>query len=370
MTLCFSFRCDVIQSRFFWLTVLVLSVYLLYLLSPILTPFLMAAILAYLGDPLADRLEARNMPRMWAVTTVFAVLILIAALIILVLIPAIDRQLSGVIQNIPHYLDWLREHIAPSLQTLLNISPDELNGETVQSSLQQHIGTASSLVRSIIGSLKGPAGLIITWLTYLFLVPVITFYLLRDWDILVAKINQLIPRQYQPTVATLARQSDAVLGGFLRGQLLVMTCLGIIYAIGLRLVGLDMAILIGLFAGLVSFVPYLGLIVGITIAGIMALIQFQDWVHLIGVVAVFVVAQILEGTILTPKLVGDRTGLHPVAVLFSVLAGGQLFGFMGVLLALPVAAVINVFLGHFKTHYLESPIYHTPNPNSQTPEGE
>ena len=202
-----------------------------------------------------------------------------------------------------------------------------------------------------------PAGFVLTMLTYLFMIPVITFYLLRDWDVFMAKIRELIPRSKVDMVVELAERSDEVLGGFLRGQMLVMVGLGIIYSIGLSLVGLDMAIVVGMFAGLVSFVPYLGLIVGILIAGIMAIFQFHDWAHPFAVVMVFVVGQMVEGMVLTPKFVGDRIGLHPVAVLFAVLAGGQLFGFIGILLALPAAAVFNVFLAYFKNHYLLSDVY-------------
>lgn len=342
-------------SRFFWLAVLVLSAYLLYVLSPILTPFLLAAILAYLGDPLADRLEALKFPRLWAVVTVFASLIAGLALIILVLIPTIDDQIRQIIARMPDYLHWFHVHIAPSLPSLLDIDTRDI--ASLQKTLSEHIGSVSHIANRLIGSLKGPAGLIITWITYIFLIPVVTFYLLRDWDVMIAKIQELIPRQYRATVSELVRRCDTVLGGFLRGQLLVMAGLGIIYTIGLGIVGLEMAVMIGLFAGFVSFVPYLGLIVGIVVAGVMALIQFQDWLHPLGVVVVFLTAQLIEGTILTPKLVGDRTGLHPVAVLFAVLAGGQLFGFMGILLALPAAAVINVFLGYCKEHYLGSELY-------------
>ncbi len=344
-------------SRFFWLAVVILSGYLLYALSPILTPFLFAAILAYLGDPLADRLEALKFPRLWAVMTVFASFIIGFALIILVLIPTLDKQIGQIIARMPDYLSWFRAHIAPSLPNLLDINTDTLDIESLQKTLRAHIGGVSHIANRLIGSLKGPAGLIITWITYLFLIPVVTFYLLRDWDIMIAKIEELIPHQYRATVNELARRSDGVLGGFLRGQLLVMLALGILYAIGLSLVGLEMAIMIGLFAGFVSFVPYLGLIVGVVLAGTMSLMQFQDWLHPLEVFIVFLVAQVIEGTLLTPKLVGDRTGLHPVTVLFAVLAGGQLFGFMGILLALPAAAVINVFLGYCKEHYLSSEIY-------------
>ncbi|UJF23719.1 AI-2E family transporter [Suttonella sp. R2A3] len=346
------------DSRLFlWLVVVFAIGWLLFKLSPILTPFLMAALIAYLGDPLADRLEARKIPRAMAVTIVFASFFIGIALIILVLIPTLDSQVSRLAQNVPDYFSWAREQIGPMMEKYLSIDPATFNLEGVQKALKENLGDTSSFLKKLIAGLAKPANFIVTWGTYLFLIPVVAFYLLRDWDILLAKINDLIPRSKQDMVKELASRCDYVLGGFLRGQVLVMLALGVLYAVGLSVLGLDLAIIIGLFAGLVSFVPYLGLIVGILIAGLMAIIQFQDWVHPLGVVIIFTLAQMIEGTILTPKFVGERTGLHPVAVLFSVLAGGQLFGFLGILLALPIAAMINVFLGYFKEHYLQSELY-------------
>jgi predicted PurR-regulated permease PerM len=182
----------------------------------------------------------------------------------------------------------------------------------------------------------------------------VAFYLLRDWNDMAARVHGLFPRPVQPRVAQLARESDEVLGAFLRGQLLVMLALAIIYSAGLWILGLDLALPIGLVAGFVSFVPYLGFIVGLAAASVAAIFQFQDAWMLMWVGAVFGFGQILEGTLITPKLVGDRIGLHPVAVIFAVLAGGQLFGFFGVLLALPAAAVMVVWLRHLHGGFIRS----------------
>jgi predicted PurR-regulated permease PerM len=195
------------------------------------------------------------------------------------------------------------------------------------------------------------------WVSFLLLVPVVTFYLLRDWDALVANVNALLPRPLEPRVSMIAREIDAVLAEFLRGQLTVMAVLVIVYVLGLWAVGLDLAFVVGVIAGLVSFVPYLGIIVGVLLAGIASLLQFGDTWHLFGVVAVFTVGQVLEGMVLSPLLVGDRIGLHPVAVIFAVMAGGQLFGFFGVLLALPVAAAVVVLLRHSHDEYRRSSLY-------------
>ncbi len=200
------------------------------------------------------------------------------------------------------------------------------------------------------------------WLTNLVLVPVVAFYLLRDWDRLVATIDRMLPRSIQPTIAHLARESDAILGAFVRGQLLVMLALGAFYGAGLAVVGLNVGPLIGMVAGLLSFVPYLGFIIGFVAAIIAALVQFGDWAHVLAVCGVFVVGQLLEGYVLVPKLVGDKIGLHPVAVIFAVMAGGYLFGFLGVLLALPAASVIMVLLRYLLERYRLSELYNEEGP--------
>jgi len=198
---------------------------------------------------------------------------------------------------------------------------------------------------------------VLSWLMNLLLIPVVTFYLLRDWDTMVRQINDLLPRRYAPAAARLATEADEVLSAFLRGQFTVMLALGAIYSVGLWLVDLDLALLIGLFAGLVSFIPYMGATVGVVSASVAAIAQFGDLWSVVPVLIVFAVGQTLEGTVLTPKLVGDRIGLHPVAVIFAVLAGGQLFGFLGVLLALPVASVAMVLMRHVHDRYLDSQLY-------------
>ena len=337
------------SNALFGLALLLFAGFLFYLLAPVLTPFFLATLLAYLGDPLVDRLQRWRLSRTTAVVTVFCGIFLFFALIVLVVIPAIGGQIDRVVGKLPNYGQWLQQSALPRLADII-------------AAIKDNLGSSATLLKNVLAKVTGSANWIISFVSYLVLVPVITFYMLRDWDAMVAKTAELVPRKAIGTVTLLVRRSDDVLGGFLRGQLLVMSGLGLIYAVGLTALGLDMAIAIGIFAGLVSFVPYLGLIVGMALAGGMALLQFQDVSHLVGVVAVFCIAQAIEGMVLTPKFVGDRIGLHPVAVLFAVLAGGQLFGFMGVLLALPAAAVINVFLGYCKQHYLQSDVYADDDP--------
>jgi predicted PurR-regulated permease PerM len=199
--------------------------------------------------------------------------------------------------------------------------------------------------------------IVLQWLVNLILVPVLTFYLLRDWDLLVVRFREILPRRYATKCIELSLECDEMLAAFLRGQVMVMLALATIYTIGLTIIGLELALLVGVIAGIVSFVPYLGLIVGIGLAAAAAFFQFHEWFPVLMVIGVFGIAQAIEAVVLTPRFVGERIGLHPVAVIFSVLAGGQLFGFTGVLLALPVAAVIMVLLRHAHQHYLTSQMY-------------
>ena len=198
---------------------------------------------------------------------------------------------------------------------------------------------------------------LVAFVANLVLVPVVTFYLLRDWDVLVARVGTLIPRAYYGKIRELAQECHEILGAFIRGQLLVMLALGILYSVGLMLIGVRLGLLIGMLAGLASIVPYMGFVVGIVAALIAAFIQFHDVMHIVLVLVVFGIGQMIEGMVLTPLLVGDRIGLHPVAVIFAILAGGQLFGFIGILIALPVAAVIMVLLRHIHDFYKGSSLY-------------
>ena len=327
--------------------------YLIYLLAPVLMPFAVAGMLAYLGDPLADRLERLGLGRTLAVTIVFVVIVLFTVGALLLLIPLISRQVDNLIQNLPSYGAWIRDTAVPWVQAKLRLDPHTFDTGRVLDAVKEHIGS----IGSVIGKLSRSGVGVLMWMTNLVLIPVVAFYLLRDWDRLVAWIDAMLPRSIEPTAAHLARESDKVLGAFVRGQLLVMLALGIFYGAGLALVGLSVGPLIGMIAGLLSFVPYLGFIIGFGAAVIAVLVQYGDWAHLLLVCGVFVIGQLLEGYVLVPKLVGDKIGLHPVAVIFAVLAGGYLFGFLGVLLALPAASVILVLLRYLTERYRLSELY-------------
>jgi len=220
---------------------------------------------------------------------------------------------------------------------------------------------SGSVSESLITSVSNSGAVIVGWLMNLVLIPVITFYLLRDWDDLMVKIHDLFPRRFAKIVTKLAGEANDVLGAFLRGQFYVMLILSCIYSVGLWLIGLELAVLIGIMAGLISFVPYAGVMVGIVTAGLAGLLQFQNATHVVPILMVFLVGHGMESMFLTPWLVGNKIGLHPVAVIFAVLAGGQLFGFLGVLLALPAASVVMVLLRHIHERYTESRFYSISN---------
>lgn len=345
------------SQKWLLLGVLVFGGWLIYLLAPVLTPFLISALLAYLGDPLVDRLEARKFSRTLGVVVVFTIMTLLFLILLLVMIPLLEKQISILIEKVPQWIDWFQQSVLPGIASYAGFETPSLDTSAFKRALMGNWQSLSGALGEMFGKLTHSGLVVVNWLAFLLLIPVVTFYLLRDWDILVAKVNDLLPRRIEGIVTRLAKECDAVLAEFFRGQLSVMLALAIIYTLGLMIVGLDLAFLIGILAGLVSFVPYLGFVVGIVVAGIAAVMQFHDAIHLLYVAVVFGIGQALEGMVLSPLLVGDRIGLHPVAVIFAVMAGGQLFGFFGVLLALPVAAMIVVILRHWQEIYKVSDFY-------------
>jgi predicted PurR-regulated permease PerM len=342
-----------------WMIAIALTGWLLWLLAPVLTPFVAAALLAYIGDPLADRLQKLKLPRAVAVATVFLLTFAGIGLLVLLVLPLIKTQVSALLAALPDIVSQAEQVWLPRLTEFFDIETDENIG--LGAFVSRYSDMAGSWGGAMLLSLSRSGGALATAVISLFLIPILTFYLLRDWDPILRKIGALIPGQQRETVFRLARETDDVLGAFLRGQIMVMFALAVIYALGLSLVGLKFAIAIGVVAGLVSFVPYLGFVFGIVLAGLTVVLEPDPLLHLAGVIATFSVAQMIEGSFLTPKLVGDRIGLHPVIVIFAVAAGGQLFGFFGILLALPAAAVLSVLVRFAYIKYLAE------HPDSQAP---
>lgn len=341
----------VAQDRLYNLIGVFLIGWLLFKLSPILTPFIAAALLAYIGDPLVDKLETYRIRRTLAVVIVFFGLTILLILLVLMLGPMIKSQISAFTQKLPSYIEALETGLLPKVAGWLGLSSE--GGFGWSQVVSEYGDKLGELGTKLVGTLTKSGANIIGAVFTIALTPILAFYLLRDWDLLVARVGALIPRRYQEKTFLIAKESDQALGSFLRGQMMVMIGLAVIYSIGLSMLGLDNAIAIGVLSGLVSFVPYLGFIVGIFLAGITAFAQGGGLLLLAGVVLVFAVGQAIEGTVLTPKLVGESIGLHPVVVIFAVMAGGQLFGFFGVLLALPAAAVLSVFVRHFYADFIE-----------------
>ena len=360
------------SKQWFILALTVAGFWLIHLLAPVITPFVISAALAFLGDPLADRLQRLHVGkwkvgRSLAVILVFILMTAALAVLLLIVIPLLRDQIEHLVRKAPEILDWLAATALPWVQDRLGLSDFAFSTQTVTDAFKSYWKELSSALLTVIGGLSRGGSAFMGWVMNLVLIPVVTFYLLRDWDVLVEGIRTLLPRKIEPVVSSLAKEIEEVLGAFMRGQLMVMLALGVIYAVGLWLVGLDLAFIIGMIAGLLSIVPYLGTAVGVIAAVIAALFQFQDVLHTVLVLVVFAAGQSLEGMVLTPRLVGDRVGLHPVAVIFAVLAGGQLFGFLGILLALPVASALNVLVRHLHLRYTSSPMYNDAPPATEIP---
>lgn len=343
-------------SQFFWLIPLGAALWLLYLLSPILAPFMFGIILAYIFNPVVDWLEKRRIPR--SIGAVVALLLLIGAFagLVLIIAPLVQRETQLFIAHVPGYLDWIKQHAAPWLQTHFGIDT-AIDADEIKSYLADHLQNAKDIAARLLPSLKSGGLVVIGLVANLLLVPVVVFYVLRDWNGMMIRLENLLPRRWHAPTTQIVREIDTVLSEFLRGQLSVMLVMSIYYVTALHFAGLEFALPIGLVTGLLVFIPYLGISVGIILALIATLMQFQGFSGLFPVMIAFGIGQVLEGTLITPFLVGERIGLHPVVVIFALLAFSQLFGFFGVLLALPASAALLVGLRHLRSHYLDSEFY-------------
>lgn len=336
--------------------------WLVYLLAPVITPFAISAVLAYLGDPLVDRLEKVSLGR-WklgrtmAVSIVFVLMLSILTIVLLIVVPLLMEQIRTLIHLLPRWIEWFSTTALPWLAGKLGFELKDFDSAHFSQVFKDYWREISSAAFTVMDYVSRGGMAVAALVTNLILIPVVTFYLLRDWDPLIRATRDLLPRNMEAEISRMLTDMDEVLGAFFRGQLMVMLALGLIYSIGLSLVGVELGVLIGMGAGLLSIVPYLGSIIGVLVASGAAIFQFQDAFHLLMVLLVFGVGQTAEGMYLTPKLVGDQIGLHPVTVIFAVLAGGQLFGFLGILLALPVAAALNVLVRNMLQKYRQSELY-------------
>ena len=329
---------------------------LLWLLSPILAPFLAAAILAYIFDPLVEKLESKGVSR--TVGTGVAVLLLLLAVVLLLLIvmPLFYQEISQLVELIPNFAEQLKTRAVPWLNEKLGIAIS-LDPSSFRQFVAENLTDASGIAKKVFSSVSVGGIAVVGFLINLLLIPVVLFYLLRDWTVFLGQVDKLIPRRIHPTVSVVAKEVDAVLSEFLRGQVSVMLIMAVYYVVGLWLVGLNFALPVGLITGLLVFVPYLGSVTGLVLGTVAAVMQFPSINGVALVWGVFGAGQLIEGFFVTPWLVGDRIGLHPVAVIFALLAFGQVFGFFGLLLALPASAAILVGLRHLNANYQTSALY-------------
>jgi predicted PurR-regulated permease PerM len=345
------------RQLLFWLIAAALFIGFLYVFSSILLPFLAGMILAYFLDPVADRLQRLGLSRLWATIVILIAFLVVLLLGLMIFIPVLASQLADFIANVPDYLSRLQNLITgidPSwLAENLDVDPNSLR-EGLASLLTQGAGFVTTLLKSIWAS-----GKTLIDIAGLFVVtPVVAFYMLLDWDRMVATVDAWVPRDHVATVRHIAADINVATAGFVRGQGTLCLILGVMYAVGLTLVGLNFGLLIGLFAGLISFIPYVGSLTGLALSLGVAFVQFwPDWQWIAAVVAVFLVGQFIEGNILQPRLVGKSVGLHPVWLMFALFAFGYMFGFVGLLVAVPASAAVAVLVRFAISRYLESPLY-------------
>jgi predicted PurR-regulated permease PerM len=343
----------------FWAGIAAGLLLLLWRLNDILLPFVVGAVVAYFFDPLVVRLQRLGLSRTWATTVVTIVAVLVAAGVAMAIVPPLLGQLEQLIAGAPSLIVKAAQGLQPMIEPIRKrMGLEPLSLQDLQAVVTERAGQVLALVGGVATGLAQRGVAVINLLGLLFLTPVVTFYLLRDWPKVLASVDRILPRDHAATIRALARESNAAVAGYLRGQGLVCLCLGTTYAVGLTLVGLQFGIVIGLIAGLISFIPFVGTLVGAFLSVGMALAQFPpDWMGVVKVALVFVLGNLLESNLLSPKLVGDRVGLHPVWIMFALLAGGSLFGFTGVLLAVPVSAVIGVVVRHLMKRYRDSTLY-------------
>ncbi|OYR18760.1 AI-2E family transporter [Brucella thiophenivorans] len=345
------------RQAMFWTCAVIIFILFLVVFSPVLLPFVAGMALAYFLDPVADRMEKLGLSRLAATILILLIFLIILVVGLMIIIPILATQLVDFISKLPDYISQLQALMANEnsqwLKRYIGIDSSVIQ-ENLSALLQQGAGFLSTLLQSLWNSGKSLidiAGLFIV-------TPVVAFYMLLDWDRMVSRIDSWVPRRQLYTVRGIARDMDAAVAGFVRGQGTLCLILGTYYAIGLTLTGLNFGLLIGFFAGVISFIPYIGSFVGLALAIGVALVQFwPDWIMIVAVAGVFFLGQFVEGNILQPKLVGSSVGLHPVWLMFALFAFGSLFGFTGMLVAVPAAAAVGVLVRFALNRYLHSPMY-------------
>lgn len=349
------------QKRFYvspyaWIFIFVAFFTMLYALRSVLMPFVAGILLAYLLDPMVDKLQKFKISRTWATLIICFLTVLVVMPLISLLIGMIESQVSLLLQATPKYLAFVMDKIRPTIERLNEKFPD-LKGANLEELVKGNVGNWVKVIGKVLKGLLSNGFALINLISLLLIMPVVTFYMLRDWDEFVKKFEDLLPKKSKKGILESFKEIDKIIAGFIRGQLSVCVILGLYYSIGLKLVGLELGLLVGFIAGIISFIPYVGSITGFVIGCVLAFAQYGDVSHVLYVVAVFMTGQFIEGNFLTPKLVGESVGLHPVWVMFALLAGGVLLGFLGLMLAVPVAAIIGVLVRNGIRRYKASSLY-------------
>ncbi len=352
------------KQTWLWVIFGLVFVVFLVLLGPVLMPFVAGAILAYALNPGVDWLAARRigkypLPRWLAITLMLLAVLASVLALVLIVLPVLQKELPLLQEKIPQLLTKLNQTVSPWLQHYgINVRLDSTGLQKMLSHQMKNGG--EDMWSTVLASAKVGGVRLLGWVGNLLLIPVVVFYLLLDWHRLTAHLQNTVPRRWEVKTVRLAQEVDALLAQYLRGQAAVMLALAIYYSAGLAVAGFDIALPVGILTGLLVFIPYLGFGLGLALATIAALLQFDSFYGLGAVAVVYGIGQVLESFILTPRLVGERIGLHPLAVIFALLAFGQLFGFVGILLALPASAIVSVAVKHIRAHYLNSSFYTQP----------
>lgn len=348
-------RADRLQTRV-WMATGIALVGLFWLLGPILTPFVIAAVFAYICDPAVNWMVARRAPRALAVLLVIIGLGLVLVALALILLPMVYREGVLLVRRLPELIELFNAEVAPLLQARLG-AEIKLDAEQFRKLLTDHWDSAQDLLPIMLGHLKTGGMAVIAFVANLFLIPLVMFYLLQEWPRILAELQRIVPRPMLERTLRIIGDIDSVMSEFLRGQLSVMLLLAVFYSVGLWLAGLKFALPVGVLTGLLVFIPFVGFGGGLLLAIMAALLQGEGITPLLGVAVVYSLGQLLESFLLTPYLVGERIGLHPLAVIFALMAFGQLFGFVGVLVALPVSAALLVGLREIRGAWYASPVY-------------
>lgn len=340
----------------FWLIFLLVIFAVLYLLSDILLPFIVAIIVAYFLDPITDKLQKLGCSRNFATISVTSIFFVISALILMLIIPNIYNQLLLLIHNVPSYVSTLESKLLPLIRD--NISKlDSEHVNKMTSLLGNFSGSILNFITKFISNLWNSGMFIFNIFSLIFITPVIAFYMLRDWDIMLSKVHNLFPKKYEKTLLEQIKLMNQTLAGFLRGQTQVCLILGFMYSVALSILGLEYALFIGIATGILTFIPYVGATFGLVMGTIIAYLQFGSIISCIAVAAIFMAGQAIESAFLSPKLVGDKVGLHPIWIMFGMFAFGSLFGFVGVLIAVPLSACIGVIIKFAIGKYKKSSLY-------------